>query len=236
MNKIIFSDFDGTLTVNDHMGAVFFDILSLIEKSKSKLIIVSGRSLSWGHFLLTHFPLDVCVMEGGGVILRKDGRMLKSECTIDEDTVSKLEATCVDLQKLFPKAVLSDDSFGRLTDRALEYHLMDKSLLEEIEKFFDERDVNYSYSNVHLNFWCGEITKYKAVSEIMKSDGYSLDKSYYFGDALNDQSMFQYFQNTIGVSNIASVLDKMDHKPKTILKGSENHGALGVYSYLKDLF
>ena len=57
--KIIFSDFDGTLTNNGKLGAVFFDLLELIESRHSELVIVSGRSISWGHFLLTHFPLFI---------------------------------------------------------------------------------------------------------------------------------------------------------------------------------
>ncbi len=69
--KIVFSDFDGTLTNNGKLGAIFFDLLNIIEKGNSELVIVSGRSLSWGHFLLTHFPLKRVIMEGGGVIVSK---------------------------------------------------------------------------------------------------------------------------------------------------------------------
>ena len=56
--KVIFSDFDGTLTVaSGKLGASFFELLELIEQNQAELVVVSGRSLSWGHFLLTHFPI-----------------------------------------------------------------------------------------------------------------------------------------------------------------------------------
>ena len=70
---IFYSDFDGTLTKEGReLTREFFDILDLIAKYNHELVIVSGRSLSWGHFFLTHFPLRACIMEGGGVVLYLD--------------------------------------------------------------------------------------------------------------------------------------------------------------------
>ena len=66
---IFFSDFDGTLTLDGHLTREFFDVVDFIKKHGHELVIVSGRSLSWGHFFLTHFPFNACIMEGGGVIL-----------------------------------------------------------------------------------------------------------------------------------------------------------------------
>ena len=58
----------------------------------------------------------------------------------------------------------------------------------------------------------------------------------YFGDALNDQSMFKEFKRSIGVSNIKPFLDKMQYKPTIVLEGTENRGPYGVYNYLKDFW
>ena len=55
--KIVFSDFDGTLTNEKMLGSQIFDILDLTAKNNCELVVVSGRSVSWGHFLLTHFQL-----------------------------------------------------------------------------------------------------------------------------------------------------------------------------------
>ena len=62
---IFFSDFDGTLTKEGReLTREFFDILDLIAKHDHELVIVSGRSLSWGHFFLTHYYISrfVCVI------------------------------------------------------------------------------------------------------------------------------------------------------------------------------
>ena len=57
----------------------------------------------------------------------------------------------------------------------------------------------------------------------------------YFGDSLNDESMFEKFTHTVGVSNIDRVLNKLKYKPKTILKGEENIGPDGVINFLTNL-
>lgn len=234
---IVFSDFDGTLTHdNRELTSQFFDIMKLIGRHQSELVIVSGRSISWGHFFLTHFPqLKAAIMEGGGVILTKDERgEIIEDLTIDPFEVQRLFDFTDKLKDHFPHIPLSVDSFGRKTDRAIEFHLMNEEDLEDVFVFMKENDINFTKSNVHVNFWCGEISKYKGVEKFLK-DFRPLDKPsdcLFFGDAPNDESMFQFFDNSVGVSNIKNCLSRLSYKPKTILEGEENASSNGVYNYL----
>ena len=59
--KIVFSDFDGTLT--EQGDSLVFFMPETIKKNGSKLVIVTGRPLSWAHFLLTHFEFDCVITE-----------------------------------------------------------------------------------------------------------------------------------------------------------------------------
>ena len=237
--KIVFSDFDGTLTVNGKLGAVFFELLNLIEANRSSLVIVSGRSLSWGHFFLTHFPLKYVIMEGGGVILskNKDGQIIE-ETLIYEEEIEALERLTNELIRGIPGVVMSADSFGRKTDRAIEFSHMSHEDVEKTEKYLIENNVNFSRSNVHINFWLGDISKSSGVKHFLKhyQPHVESDQTIFYGDAMNDESMFRDFQNSVGVSNIISILDKLEHKPKIILEGKENSGANGVLYHLKEVF
>jgi HAD superfamily hydrolase (TIGR01484 family) len=236
--KYIFSDFDGTLTDLNGLGPIFFEILDLIKQQQAQLVIVSGRSLSWGHFLLTHFPIRTAIMEGGGVILTRDeqGHILE-HLMVSESEVKKLEETTQELKQLLPQSVLSVDSFGRKTDRAIEFKDMAPVDVERAEKFLKQKGLNYSISNVHLNFWCGDVSKYKGVKHfldhmVMASE----DEGIFFGDAPNDESMFQHFKNSVGVSNIQESISRIKHRPTTILQGEENRSAYGVFNTLKRVF
>lgn len=234
---IYFSDFDGTLTMEGReLTRDFFDILDLIHSQKKELIIVSGRSLSWGHFFLTHFPLKACIMEGGGVVVYLDEKgELVQEPLIDQKEIDRLAAFTTNLAHHFPRVPLSMDSFGRLTDRAIEFHLMDQEWIKEVLDFMDEHQINYSKSNVHINFWAGEISKYLGVKKFMKKFRPDVKEQdcWFFGDAPNDQSMFELFHNSVGVSNIKHCLHRLTHKPRIILEGEENAGPKGVLNFIK---
>jgi HAD superfamily hydrolase (TIGR01484 family) len=235
--KIVFSDFDGTLTYKEGLGPIFFDILNHLESKNIPLVIVTGRSLSWGHFLLTHFPfLKDVIVEGGGTIVSRRGKFITEECLISDEEVEALEFFVREFKKNFPKIPLSVDSFGRKTDRAIELHdLQDGVLFHHIEDFLRQHKINFSTSNVHLNFWCGEVSKYRAVEHYLKKHKTNESECLFFGDSLNDQAMFKSFHNSVGVANIASVLDRLQYRPTTILTGDDNVGPFGVLNYLKKI-
>jgi HAD superfamily hydrolase (TIGR01484 family) len=236
--SLIFSDFDGTLTLHESLSPVFFDVLQCIQENKAELVVVSGRSVSWGHFLLTHFPLRYAIMEGGGVILRKKQQLIEHQYCVSRAEIDELSRATDELKKKLPGAILSADSLGRVTDRALEFRYMEPELLGQAKDFLDQKEIHYSQSNVHLNFWKGNISKFQTVEAFMKSDfpKVAMDHCLYFGDSLNDQSMFQFFPHTVGVSNIDECIDQMEHQPKIILEGPHNRGPEGVLRYLQSFF
>jgi HAD superfamily hydrolase (TIGR01484 family) len=236
---IFFSDFDGTLTMEGReLTRDFFEILDYVKKHDHELIIVSGRSISWGHFFLTHFPLKACIMEGGGVILylNEQGEIME-EPLVTSEQLKCLENFTERLKHHFPHVPLSADSFGRLTDRAIEFHLMNEAWIQQVMKFMDQEKINYSKSNVHINFWCGEISKYLGVKYFLEKyrPGHQHKDCWFFGDAPNDESMFELFHNSVGVSNIKHCLDRLNHLPRIILEGEENRGPKGVLAHIKSL-
>lgn len=234
---IFFSDFDGTLTLEGReLTTHFFDILDFMKNNHHELVIVSGRSLSWGHFLLTHFPLKACIMEGGGVILHLDEKeQIIQTPLISENEIARLAKFAQNLAHHFPGIPLSADSFGRLTDRAIEFHQMNYQWIKEAMEFMDQHQINYSKSNVHINFWVGEISKYLGVKAFLKDHRPQVreEDCWFFGDAPNDQSMFELFYNSVGVSNIKHCLTRLTHKPRIILEGEENAGPKGVLNFLQ---
>jgi len=234
---IVFSDFDGTLTIDGKITPEFFEIISLLKSKNHELIIVSGRSLSWGHFLLTHFPLDLCIMEGGGVILSKDHRGdIKHKALVSDNELTYLNSFTSDLVKKFPDVPLSADSFGRLSDRAIEFKFMNMNSIDHVTNFMSDHDITFTKSNVHINFWKGKISKYLGVKKLVEDffPQESLDNHLFFGDAPNDESMFELFKNSIGVSNISHCMDRLTYKPSIILEGKDKEGAHGVLYYLKN--
>jgi HAD superfamily hydrolase (TIGR01484 family) len=235
---IFFSDFDGTLTLDGELTREFFEVIDLIHKHGHELVIVSGRSLSWGHFFLTHFPLKACIMEGGGVICYRDERgEIVEEPLVSNEDLEKLRHFTTQLKHHYPHVPLSADSFGRLTDRAIEFHLMDEVWIEQVMEYMKKEQIVFSKSNVHINFWCGNISKYLGVVHFLHKYRKTVTQNdaWFFGDAPNDESMFELFYNSVGVSNIKHCLHKLNHKPRIILEGDENIGPKGVLNHIRSL-
>lgn len=237
--KIIFSDFDGTLTEGHRMSRLFFDTLDLCEKHEIPFVVVTGRSVQWAYFTLTHFSWPThYIAEGGGVWVKRTPKHdLETHLMISQDEKKHLERVTDELVQGFSIPV-SADSSGRLSDRAIELHEFErkKGLQKEVEIFLSSQGINYSCSNVHMNFWAGELSKSKAMTEILKAQFPEIkeDEALFFGDSLNDESVFRDFSHTVGVSNISKVKEQLGHHPALILEGSENEGIKGVYSLLSD--
>ncbi|MCB9062023.1 MAG: HAD family phosphatase [Halobacteriovoraceae bacterium] len=236
--KLYFSDFDGTLTHGHVLKSLFFDILNEIHSKKAELIIVSGRSVSWGHFFISHLPMPFAIMEGGGVIVKKNKHgLLEEEFLVSKENLNKLENIATEVISNFPMLSLSVDSAGRKTDRAIELRsLEDETIMREVKSLFDEKGVHYSQSNVHLNFWYGEISKYETVKYLVEKyfPAVDLDETVFFGDSLNDESMFKHLKHTVGVSNISNIISKLKYRPHTILEGPINEGPYGVLNFLRN--
>jgi len=240
--EIIFSDFDGTLTDHTDFSPMFFDILKLLQDQTVPLVIVTGRSVSWGHFLLTHFPsLQDVIAEGGGVHTYKtmDGN-IEQKLLVPASEPDRLSEITAELLKTFPNLTLSADSTGRVTDRAIELEAFshNEELFSQVSQYLSNQGANFSTSNVHLNFWCGDFDKLTAITTFLKENAKEtrLDQCVFFGDSLNDQSVFKGMANSVGVSNIKSVEEAMAHKPQIILRDPLHSGPTGVLSTLKYLY
>lgn len=238
--RIVFSDFDGTLTDHTEFSAKFLYIIDLLDEYKIPFIIVTGRSLSWAHFFLTHFEkLEYVISEGGGVISRRNERgLIVDDYQVSGQEIEWLEKFSNELIKRFPRLSLTADSLGRKTDRAIELcDLEDEETVIQIQDLMKQQNINFSTSNVHLNFWSGDISKYEAVKNLMAQyyPEVSIEETMFFGDSLNDQSMFRNVEHSVGVSNIEEVIEQMEFKPNIILKGPHNRGPNGVFHYLETL-
>ena len=106
--------------------------------------------------------------------------------------------------------------------------------MKELSTFMDANQIHYSCSSVHMNFWCGEIDKFKGMMHFLEhhQPDISIEDSIYFGDSKNDESVFKSMKNTVGVANIRDVADELQHKPNVVLIGEHNEGPFGVLNYL----
>lgn len=238
--KLVFSDFDGTLTQGLRLGPEFWQIIELLKQNQIPLVIVSGRSISWGHFLLTHFPIKAVIMEQGGCIATANSKgVITQKVMASQNELLKLSTVEAKLKHDYGESIITQDSLGRIADRAIELEELQgrTEIVDKIKKYLISEAMTYSTSSVHINFWCGNFNKASSSLEYLKQFHPHLnsDNCCFFGDAPNDESMFQTFSHSIGVSNLKKYTEKMEYLPRFQLEGKENEGAQGVLNYLRSL-
>ena len=128
---IVFSDFDGTLTKKGLMSPSFFDLLKTIEGLGSSLVVVTGRPVSWSHFLMTHFPLEASISEGGGVLTVREDKRLRDIILVPDTDLEILKKVTEELFSNVPNFELSDDSSGRITDRAIDLNFLKENSIQQ---------------------------------------------------------------------------------------------------------
>jgi HAD superfamily hydrolase (TIGR01484 family) len=242
--EFIFSDFDGTLTsAGGAITSEFHQLLEMISQRSAKLVVVTGRSTAWGLFLLTHFPqIHAVVTEGGGVALTRQRTGLNQALLCSQAAIDSISSLKSKLELAFPKQLEHAlDNTGRLSDYALELTplLKDLKLKQKVEEELKAWGAHFTQSNVHINITFHEINKWESVQHWCVLEGIVWSdikaRAIFFGDSLNDESMFANFEYSVGVANIKSCIKQMKFPPKTILEGHENEEIHGVLNYLKVL-
>lgn len=240
--RAVFSDLDGTLTDGGLLAPALFDVLSLLAAREVPLVVATGRSASWAAFLLTYLPcppLVAVVAEGGGVVARRRGGgadPVRLDLQTPRSDVDRLEALCARIRAEHPDLPFSADSLGRLTDRAFDLDdYLGHPRRARVDALLAREGARAVQSNVHLNFWFGGQSKARAARRVLEEDlgGLAPADCLFFGDSANDESMFRDFPASVGVANIAGVLDSLDHRPAVVLEGASGEGARGVLAHLK---
>jgi HAD superfamily hydrolase (TIGR01484 family) len=252
----LISDFDGTLTLepSGFLSAFFYEILDLVQNHKKKLIINTGRSSGWGLFLLTHFPVETVITEGGATIISK----LKPQ-DIYLPLWEKREefyfrfllnpSEQLQLQQIKAEIVstvatsypLSADSDYRHCDFALNKSYLNSELQNKLKMWEKKYELKTTQSNIHYNITSQNCSKFIGLQilfqEIFNVDIHkSLEECVYWGDSLNDQEIFKELPQSIGVGNIDKVLSFLKFPPSVILPNHSNFwGVLGVLESLRRL-
>ena len=84
-------------------------------------------------------------------------------------------------------------------------------------------------SSIHVNGWFGSYDKLTMTRRLFAEQfAEDLDDANaqlaFVGDSPNDAPMFAYFQNSVGVANVARFAGQLDAQPKYITRGAAGAG------------
>ncbi len=228
-------DIDDTLTTEGKLTPEAFQALWDLKRAGLYVVPLTGRPAGWCDHFARFWPVDAVVGENGAfVFLMKDGKRTRLDPPgSDPEKTKHLEALKTSILQRFKWATWASDQLYRENDLAIDIcedvppwsDANVQALLEHCKK----AGAHAKLSSIHVNAWFGNFDK-KSGFKFWLSQGAeasvpkNLDQWIFIGDSPNDEPMFEFFKNSVGVANIAKYLDGLKFKPRWLTQGHSGAG------------
>mgnify|MGYP000109017513 CR=1 FL=1 len=239
--EILFTDVDDTLTWQGKLPVETFMALDKLRKKGIKVIPVTGASAGWCDCMIRTWPIDTVIGENGSFWMNRDqsGKVhfdYSIEATERKANLAKLHQLATELKAKFKGIGYTPDQAFRFTDIAFDIGqeiTVDPHLATQAVNWLIDNGANAKLSSIHINAWLGDYSKADTALRWLKAQGYNEHSHCAFiGDSPNDEAMFEHFENSIGVANIAKFLEKMHYRPRYITKESGGFGFVELANIL----
>lgn len=247
----VFTDIDDTLTTD---GAITPDALRALADLKAAglhVVAITGRPVGWSEPFAVQWPVDAIVAENGAVALRRTAEISSEkglQRTSQKDVslsktyqqpwavrtanYARMQQVLAQIEADVPGARRATDSAGRETDIAIdhsEFTHLPQAAIDEAVRIMQAAGMNATVSSIHINGWFGAHNKLEGARWIVRELwGRDLDAEMhrwvYVGDSTNDQLMFERFEHSVGVANVARFVPQLQHLPRYVTQGERGAG------------
>jgi HAD superfamily hydrolase (TIGR01484 family) len=227
--KFVLSDLDDTITKDGRVPSDSYSALWKLHESNVKTIIVTGRPAGWCEMMARTWPIDGVIGENGAFFFRYTNKQMKRFFAVSPDLIenqtAKLEIIKNEILQKIPNSKISSDQFCRMFDLAVDIcediPPLSKSETQEILSIFEKHGAQAKLSSIHVNGWFGNYDKLTTAKQVLTNEfGLSTEQiqssCVYAGDSPNDEPLFSFFENAVGVRNIEPYLPILKSKPKYI--------------------
>ena len=243
--RFILTDIDDTITDEGQLHAEAYAALWKLKSNGFNVIPVTGRPAGWCEMIARFWPVDGIVGENGGFYFRYHNKKMKrvffakpADMAKNRKKLKKIET---EVLKKVPGSALASDQFCRLMDLAIDFCEDVKPLSEQkvkkIVEIFEKQGAQAKVSSIHVNGWFGTYNKVTMLEKFLKTE-FKLSvaqikkECLFSGDSPNDEPMFAYFPNSVGVANIQKFLKDLKNPPRFITEGRGGHGFVEMTEHL----
>lgn len=242
------TDIDDTLTTDGKLTAPAYQALWAAKEAGLVVVPVTGRPAGWADHLARMWPVDGVVAENGGLYMRyRDGRMIVRTVRDDEARGDGGRERILELARLIiaqvPGAAFASDQSYRLMDVAVDFREdvdpLPPEAVDRIVALFQTGGATAKVSSIHVNAWFGAHDKLTMLKRLLAEEhGQDLDdprvaeRFLYVGDSPNDEPMFRFFPNSVGVANLAAFAPRMACLPAWITASRAGHGFAELVGHL----
>jgi HAD superfamily hydrolase (TIGR01484 family) len=227
----VLADIDDTLSTRGRITAQAYAAMESLRAAGLLLIPITGRPAGWCDHIARMWPVDAVVGENGAFWFRHDskaGKLVKRYVVSDMERGRRAEQLLKIGRKILaevPGSAIASDQPYREADLAIDFREdvpeLPREAVAKIVSIMEGEGLTAKVSSIHVNGWFGGYDKLSTTRQMMKEDfDIDLDRDremfVFAGDSPNDQPMFAYFPNAVGVANVLQMADLMSDFPKWI--------------------
>lgn len=238
-------DIDDTLTTDGQLTAEAYAAMAALKRAGRIVVPITGRPAGWCDHIARMWPVDAVVGENGAFYFRFIGGKLQKRFQ-NADNVrrvnrARLAAIGTRILDQVPGCAIASDQPYRETDLAIDYcedvpPLPPETALR-IADLMRAEGLTAKVSSIHVNGWFGTYDKL-AMTRLLFAEQFSKDldvtnaEHAFIGDSPNDAPMFAYFENSVGVANVARFAGRLDAEPKYVTSGFAGAGFAELAAHL----
>lgn len=244
--KFILCDIDDTLTNEGKLFSEAYDSLWRLHQAGFKIVPITGRPAGWCEMIARFWPVEAIVGENGAFYFYYANQQMQRKFTQSESernqNADKLQKIKNEILTQVPGSALSSDQFCRAVDLAIDFcedvPALPDSEVQKIVDIFSSHGAQAKISSIHVNGWFGSHDKLTTTLMLLKdlwnlsSTDQLLEKVLFVGDSPNDEPMFKFFKNTVGVKNIEKYLPQLAYPPQYICNHEGGLGFQELTEYL----
>ena len=226
--RAVLTDIDDTLTTEGRLHAAAFGALERLRAAGLVVVPVTGRPAGWCDHIARMWPVDAVVGENGAFWFRHDaaaGKLVKRYVIGDGERArraARLAAIGERIPREVPGCAIASDQPYREADLAIDFREdvpeLPRAAVARIVAIMEEEGLTAKVSSIHVNGWFGGYDKL-STTRLMLSEDFRIDAAaerdrlVFAGDSPNDQPMFGFFPNAVGVANVRDMADLMTVMP-----------------------
>jgi len=233
--RALLFDVDDTLTTDGRLTAGAYQALERLKRAGRIVVPVTGRPAGWCDHIARMWPVDAVVGENGAFYFWYGEGKLHRRYRDDEKTrranLERLKSISQKILAAVPGSAVAADQAYRETDLAIDYRedvpALPLAAAEKIAALMREAGLTAKVSSIHVNGWFGAYDKL-AMARRLFAERFALDLDAanrtvaFAGDSPNDEPMFGFFENSVGVANVREF--RLSSPPRFVTHGKSGAG------------
>lgn len=235
--RFVLSDVDDTLTDGARLPAAAYVALERLAEAGLGIVPVTAAPAGWCGLMCRMWPVAAVIGENGGLCFRCDPRTgateqhywaPEAERRRDGERLATLAAQ---IRKRVPGSEPAPDQRWRET--TLAFRNPGPPLCDRIAAQLAAAGARATVNSLWVLGWFSPFDKLamarRMLKELFAADPErDRDAVLYVGDSLNDEPMFGFFPNSVGVATVRHHVGRMATPPRWVTKGGGGSGFVEI--------